>query len=414
MAKTFIPVHKEFLSRDKKKNAFWHTYVEKVVPYVNARITVKTFEHNGAALASMSLLAAKERAAVVFVHGKSESFLKYAELFYDLRDANISFYAFDCRGQGLSSRSGVKKEDRVYVKKFNDYVDDLNYYIERVVMPSRGKNATNLILMAHSMGGGIVANYLERYPDAPVQKAIFISPMLSPFLPFPASLTRALTGALKTIGFGKALAPTQKPYRAIAYEENTVTSSRERHEMWHDYIVASFPKTKSDGATVNWLYQSLSALKTVTEDAAKINTPALVIYAGKDVWVDTKEIKRFVKRLPRARTLYFANAKHEILMETDAMRNEALKAIRAFIAEKIVLAKSASQPGKKPVKKPSGAKKRALGAKKKSVAVKKKSVTAKKSAGGKKKATTKKTVKKAAKKAAKRITTRKRTAKKRS
>ena len=42
--------------------------------------------------------------ALVVLPGKSETYLKYAEFFYDLRDLNMSLYSMDHRGIGFSER----------------------------------------------------------------------------------------------------------------------------------------------------------------------------------------------------------------------------------------------------------------------------------------------------------------------
>jgi lysophospholipase len=48
-----------------------------------------------------------------------------------------------------------------HVVRFDDYVEDFNTFVREVVAKRKHKR---LLLLAHSMGGGIASVYLDRYP----------------------------------------------------------------------------------------------------------------------------------------------------------------------------------------------------------------------------------------------------------
>ncbi len=66
--------------------------------------------------------------------------------------------------------------------------------------------------------------------------------------------------------------------------------------------------------------------------ASSLSLPVMVFKAGDDSYVDPRALDEFCARLPDGRTVLFPDARHEILIETDAVRNRAIEEIRAFIA----------------------------------------------------------------------------------
>jgi lysophospholipase len=62
-----------------------------------------------------------------------------------------------------------------------------------------------------------------------------------------------------------------------------------------------------------------------------IETPVLIIGAGRDRIVDTSAEREFAQRLPHGTYLEFEDAEHEILMENDAIRARFWKAFDDFV-----------------------------------------------------------------------------------
>ncbi|HEV8689846.1 MAG TPA: alpha/beta fold hydrolase, partial [Ideonella sp.] len=111
-------------------------------------------------------------------NGRTETYLKYKELAFDLARARYSVYIHDHRGQGMSPRlfTDADAHDKGHVERFDDYVEDLHAFVGQVVRPEQ---PGRLFLLAHSMGGGIAARYLQKYPDT-FTAAALSSPMLEP------------------------------------------------------------------------------------------------------------------------------------------------------------------------------------------------------------------------------------------
>ncbi len=72
---------------------------------------------------------------VVFLHGKSESFIKYDKFAKKLVANGYSVYMMDHRGMGFSERE-VSEPEKVYVRTFSDYESDLLHFLEMIVLPT--------------------------------------------------------------------------------------------------------------------------------------------------------------------------------------------------------------------------------------------------------------------------------------
>jgi lysophospholipase len=81
--------------------------------------------------------------AIVISSGRTESFLKYREVVFDLWQAGYSVSIMDHRGQGLSERilkapkgadadTSRATHEIGYVDRFDDYVDDLKSFVDQV------------------------------------------------------------------------------------------------------------------------------------------------------------------------------------------------------------------------------------------------------------------------------------------
>ena len=88
------------------------------------------------------------------------------------------------------------------------------------------RRATRLTLFAHSMGGGIAAAMLERYPNI-VDRAVLSSPMIEANMGLPTWLAATVCGALADAGKGKRMAPGQHGFTtAINWKEEQVGRAR--------------------------------------------------------------------------------------------------------------------------------------------------------------------------------------------
>jgi lysophospholipase len=69
----------------------------------------------------------------------------------------------------------------------------------------------------------------------------------------------------------------------------------------------------------------------------KVTVPTLVIAAGADPIVDPKVVERFASRLKTGSALVLPAARHEIVMETDELREAFWSAFDAFIPGETII-----------------------------------------------------------------------------
>ena len=267
--------------------------------------------------------------SIVVLPGRTESVIKYAELLFDLSSSKTNLFIIDHQGQGLSQRS-LKDSQKGYVRDFSFYVDDLEQYMDQVVVP-HSKNL-DLFLVAHSMGGAIAAHYLARHPQQ-FTKAVLSAPMMKLNTdPYPEFAARLLSSTLALAGKGANYAPGKGPYKPDedTFENNTATHSRARFELSRSQLI-KFPKQTTAGPTVRWVEQSLKATRRIHLLAPSIHTPILMFQAEKDTYVVNDRQTSFCTLSASCKLLRFPGAYHEILHEKDVIRQKALEQIRKFL-----------------------------------------------------------------------------------
>lgn len=273
--------------------------------------------------------------AIVISQGFTESVLRYKEFAYDLNQQGYDVFLIDHRGQGFSERFGGDQH-RGYVVNFQDYVDDLNQYIDSLKLETKYQQR---YLLSHSMGGAISALYLQQFKH-PFQASIFFSPMLS------INMGGLPSWLAKTIGYNSAevcswfnnkacYVPMARNYATKTFSGNKLTHSKKRfYSAQIDFEI--YPETQLGYPTMRWLATSVSATEQAVENADKINIPILMIQAGADKIVTRTGQNNFFNNVTYCKFNQFLTiegAKHEILLESDEFRLNALNHSLQFLAE---------------------------------------------------------------------------------
>ena len=271
--------------------------------------------------------AADEKGALVIVDGRTEFMAKYAEVFYDLRDTGFSFYIYDHRGQGESSRL-LPDPQKGQVKHFDDYVDDLHLFLDNVV---KARPHRAVILLAHSMGGAVSVLYERKYPGT-VTGMILCSPMFSINTdPFPPLLAKTLSRVMRSLGLGSRYVFGGRPYEHHhAFENNDLTGSLARYELNRRRIEEN-PQVALGSPTFSWLAEAFAAIDRIRTDSAPLRIPLLLLVGGEDTVVGQKAQKEFCGLQPNCSIIILPQGRHELLMEKDKTRDAVLLSIKDFL-----------------------------------------------------------------------------------
>ncbi|OEU65085.1 MAG: hypothetical protein BBJ57_06065 [Desulfobacterales bacterium PC51MH44] len=260
----------------------------------------------------------KRRGSVILLNGRTEFMEKYAETISELNQRGFDVYSFDWRGQGLSTRM-LANRHKGFIENYDIYINDLENFISKVVQPEA---ASPLVILAHSMGAHIALRFIHDHPGV-ADRAVLVSPMIniSPTI-FPRWFIRFIVRVATKAGFRHAYAIGSGDYADEKFEGNKLTSDPERF-MDEEKAIAKNPDLALGGVTYGWLASTFESIDILTKPgfAEKITAPILIISAGDDKVVSIKAQKGICSSLANCRFTEIPGARHEILMEIDAIRS---------------------------------------------------------------------------------------------
>jgi alpha-beta hydrolase superfamily lysophospholipase len=232
------------------------------------------------------------RGTVLLVHGLGEHMGRYTHVAKHLNDWGFAVRGYDHFGHGLSTgpRGGLPTNDRM--------LDDLANVLIQTRQQMRADEP--LVLIGHSMGGGVVGRYVSLHPGA-VDALVMSSPALDPGLNvIQKGLLASLPYIAPNLRVGNGLRAN-----FISHDAKTVATYL-ADPLVHDRIssrLASVIAT-SGAATI--------------QAAPQWTTPTLLIFAGEDKLVSPAGSRAFASAAPSCVTSHeFAHMYHEIFNEPD-------------------------------------------------------------------------------------------------
>lgn len=270
------------------------------------------------------------RGTVLLLNGRSEFVEKYAETAGELRARGFQVVSFDWRNQGLSDRPLANRQIH-HLDSFDTLVDDLDAVFERVVRPVA---AGPLVLMGHSMGGLVATLSLARHPER-YRAAVLSAPMYD-IVTGPVPRAAAVWLAERFCGWGRAetYAFGQRDYdpvEGLFTPANPITSDPRRYAVYHDAF-RERPELRLGGVSFGWVRAALRAAGRLREaPLERVTAPVLLLSAPRDAVVRAEAHRAVAARLPNAVLKEYPDAKHEVLMERDDIRDRVWADIDAFL-----------------------------------------------------------------------------------
>jgi lysophospholipase len=270
------------------------------------------------------------RGTVVVLNGRTEFVERYFETFNDLTKRGYAVASFDWRGQGGSQRL-LKNPFRGFVKSFADYDKDLNAIMEKLVEQQCPRP---YYALAHSMGGQLLLRALRDHNY--FTRTVMTGPLLGfHFGRWPKWLVPILTFIVKYFGFGWVYIPgaSAKPLvQKSQFAGNILMSDRGRWER-DVAILEAYPQLGLGGPTYSWLRAAMISMSRLRRWPRKKgpSCPTLIVLAGNDRVVDNREARNFVDRAPGFSLTVLNGSEHEVLNETNAIRERFWAAFDAFM-----------------------------------------------------------------------------------
>jgi lysophospholipase len=269
------------------------------------------------------------RGSVILCNGRTEFIEKYFEVIRELQARGFAVLTMDWRGQGLSARA-QRNAMKGHFDTFDDPVTDLSDAVKEL----GGRLPRPHIVLAHSMGGAIALRALQtRRIEA--EAAAFCAPMwgIANLREVAVRVARFMSsaGAGGMFAFG-----VDTRWKRERLGRSTVTSDRERHARGQALALAE-TKLQLAGVTWGWIAAAAATIEGFRRPAAlaHLRMPVLVVSASKESLVDNASHEEIARILPNARHITIDGAKHEILMEKDAFRNQFWAAFDRLMEEAI-------------------------------------------------------------------------------
>lgn len=269
------------------------------------------------------------RGTVAILQGRAEFIEKYCEVVGELLDRRFDVVVLDWRGQGLSQRL-LRNRNKGHVGHFRAYQHDLDALREEVLEPFCPRPWFGL---GHSMGGAILLDQ-ARAGRSPFERLVLTTPMIALYgLRLPRS-TRGLARGLTMLGFGRAFIPggSGRSYMLRGFAGNVLTSDPGRYARTAAFVEA-IPDVAIGDPTIRWVREAFRLMRRFEDPdfPMAIETPTLIVAAGRDQVTETASIERFASRLKCGRCITLPGAEHEILMEHPIFRERFWAAFDAFV-----------------------------------------------------------------------------------
>ncbi len=305
------------------------TMKEKVEPFL-AQIRKEDFfrGYDGNNIHFEKYLIPDALGSVTVVHGFTESAEKFREMVFNFIVMGYNVFLLDQRGHGKSFRYNDDPMT-VAIRKFDEYVKDLDVFVNMVVKPD--SQGLPLYLYSHSMGGAVAIQYLQTYGKV-FDKAVLSAPMvLCKTASLNQNLALAVARVFCAIGKNDDMVIGFKGFEPDKTYLDSNMTSEARFNYYHAKRCAA-KEYQTAAASYRWVKEAVLVAKKNLDPArcAKIETPILLCQPEEDGSVVSEKEDEFIKLVPDGRLVQFKNSRHEIYGSVDETVLEYLKTIEEF------------------------------------------------------------------------------------
>ncbi|MBI1326924.1 MAG: alpha/beta fold hydrolase [Alphaproteobacteria bacterium] len=268
----------------------------------------------------------KAKGCVLLLHGLSEFTEKYYEVITDLIKRDMMVVTFDWVGQG-GSENIITNSQKRHTQGFDQDVADIDKIYHELLIPLLPKKDFPKYMIAHSMGGHLGLRYLAEGHADNFAAAAFSAPMLGiASVEAIAAPIRKRIFAFAERMLDKSYVPGGTDWTGLerAMPGHSIFSSDKERDSWQNAWCKKNEKLKDGAATWGWLREAYKSCQYMAQEdiLKRITTPVFIAYAGKEALVSNNAITTALKIIPRVKGAFLPLAKHEILMESNNIRNQ--------------------------------------------------------------------------------------------
>jgi len=248
------------------------------------------------------------RAVVIFVHGRGEHIQRYSNWAGLFNEALIGFAGVDLPGHGRSDGK------RGHIKSYTLTDEMINILLDECRKTFPG---VPLFLYGHSLGGGIVLDYLIRR-DPGVRGAIVTSPWLKLAFEPEESVVRLATMMRKVF---PALIMSARLVVEHLSREQKVVDAFKNDPLNHNKISLSL------------FHSAVSAASNALKNAASLNIPLLLMHGADDHICSAEGSIEFASKTKMAELKLWDGGYHEL--HNDLFRHEVFNYIITWINSRL-------------------------------------------------------------------------------
>ncbi len=263
------------------------------------------------------------KSTLVYLTSRAEHIERYCDVIQYFYAKDINIVVVEWLGNGLSGRL-AKPYTKGHIDNYDTYIKDLG-----IIMPLLQKMPKPINLAAFSMGGNIGLRFLIANPMA-VEKAIFISPIwdtdTNPALIVSSRAMMAFVGK-------EAFLPGNAPYEKLPMKDYIDVSLNEERIMRNQKLYDINPNLAVGGYTYGFADATINSIEKLHGEIEKntLQIPILILGNLNDKVASPRGFKDMMAKLPSAKFINYEGAKHALLMERDAIADNALNDIMDFI-----------------------------------------------------------------------------------
>ena len=325
-----MAVSRDFFISEKDFASSMRATVE---PYLRSRAEDSFFEAlDGKKIHYVFYKAENPVGNIAIAHGFTESAEKFLEMCWYFLKMNLNVFIVDHRGHGLSHRHNDNKEV-VHIKYFDQYVDDLQSLVKKVIRPKAPD--LPLYLYSHSMGGAISVQHMQKYPGV-FEKVILSAPMIkAKTAGIPEPVANIFSRLFILLGKEKEKVIGYKGFNPDRTYEDSHDTSKERFDYYHKKKIDN-ENLRTTAPSYRWVNEAIKVSKLNLDEKrnSKITAEVLLCQPEVDSTVFSEMEDVFIRLVKNGRLERFTECKHEIYNSVDNTVIEYLDTIEGFLFNK--------------------------------------------------------------------------------
>lgn len=233
---------------------------------------------------------------VFILHGLHEHSGRYTSIIDELNLPQFSFFSFDQRGHGLS------EGERGYALSVDEHLKDIDAFWDFVAKRWPEMPRNKVVWMGHSFGGLLLIRYAFKHPER-VRATILSAPCLG---------IRSWIPYLEYIPASFAPIFPKKTISSFVFHDLLSHDPIERKLHREDYLIHN-----KIGLVL--LKDALKVMAETVKRAPEFKAPLLVLVAGKDYVVKSRESLKFFEQAGSSEKIkgVFPGFYHELIREIE-------------------------------------------------------------------------------------------------